>query len=111
MKGLQNKSCVARISKFELSDLEKLCLIKEYESYPVSSGRTQYLRFLNDEKLTYMQAVHAKCAECCCGYADGRRDCGVPTCPLYQFMPYKEQAEHEIHDYPNNQSPQTEGVA
>ena len=111
MNDLQNKSCGAGMPKIGLPQEEKQRLAKEYESYPVSSGRTQYLRFLNDEKLTYMQAVHAKCAECCCGYADGRRDCGVPTCPLYQFMPYKEQAEHEIHDYPNNQSPQTEGVA
>lgn len=90
MKDLQNKTCVPGKSKFDLPAAEKQRLIKEYAGYPVSSGRTQYLRYLQGEKLTYMQAVHAKCAECCCGYADGRVDCGVSTCPIYQFMPYRE---------------------
>lgn len=89
MKDLLNKSCVAKKPGIELPEEEKQRLVKEYENYPTSSGRTQYLRFLNGEDLTYREAVLAKCAECCCGYADGRYDCGIPTCPLYQFMPYK----------------------
>ena len=93
MNALLKKSEVAAMPKFGLTDAEKNRLIKEYKDYPVSSGRTQYLRFLRDEKLTYMEGVLAKCAECCCGYVDGRQDCGVPTCPLYQFMPYKGQGE------------------
>lgn len=96
MKDLQNKSSVAGSPKFDLTETEKVRLIKEYESNPVSSGRTQYLRFLHGEKLTYMEAVHAKCAECCGGYADGRQDCGIPACPLYQFMPYKGKFDQEI---------------
>jgi hypothetical protein len=98
MKDLQKKSCGAGRSNFALTQTEKTRLIKEYESYPVSSGRTQYLRYLHGEKLTYMEAVHAKCAECCGGYVDGRYDCEIPTCPLYQFMPYKGQLDHEIQE-------------
>jgi len=93
MTDLQNKFDVATKPKFELSDAERQRLIKEYESYPVSSGRTQYLRYLRGEKLTYMEGVLARCAECNCGYVDGRYDCGVPKCPLYQFMPYKGKEE------------------
>ena len=91
MNASRNQSVVAGRSKFALTETQKHRLMKEYEGYPVSSGRTQYLRFLQGTKLTYMEAVHAKCVECCCGYADGRQDCGVPTCPLYGFMPYREQ--------------------
>ncbi|MCC8194794.1 MAG: hypothetical protein LIP28_09145 [Deltaproteobacteria bacterium] len=84
--------------KFTLIESEKAHLRKEYESNPVSSGRTQYLRYLNGEKLTHKEAVHAKCAECCGGYADGRQDCGIPACPLYQFMPYKGKIDHISED-------------
>jgi len=35
-----------------------------------------------------MQAMEAKCFECCNGYIDGRIDCKVTSCPLYPWMPY-----------------------
>ena len=89
MTDLQNKSCVAGKPKIELSEEKKNRLIKEYESNPTSSGRTQYLRYLHGQKLTYREAVLAKCAECNCGYIDGRYDCEIPGCSLYPFMPYK----------------------
>ena len=88
MLSTQNKSDVATGSNFDLSEAQKHKLIKQYESYPTSSGRTQYLRFLRGEKLTYREGILAKCAECNCGYVDGQYDCGVLTCPLHQFMPY-----------------------
>jgi hypothetical protein len=58
-------------------------------SWPKSSGKTQYLRYLKGEKLTYREALLAKCAECCGGYVDGRIDCKIKHCPTYQSMPYK----------------------
>lgn len=91
MKDSHNKSKVTGMPKIELSAEDKTRLVKQYEDCPTSSGRTQYLRYLRDEKLTYMEAVLAKCAECNLGYADGRYDCGIPACPLYQFMPYIEK--------------------
>lgn len=94
MNDLHNNSKVAGRSKFELSEADRSRLVKQYEESPTSSGRTQYLRYLRGEKLTYMEAVLAKCAECNCGYIYGRNGCGIPACPLYQFMPYKEPIEN-----------------
>ena len=31
------------------------------------------------------KAIRAKCAECMAFYADGHKDCGIPTCPLYAW--------------------------
>lgn len=68
--------------KKDLEYYEKEC--------PVSSGRTQYIRYLKGEELTYREALLAKCAECNSGYVDGRNDCKASKCSLYPFMPYKE---------------------
>ena len=43
--------------------------------------------------LTPLEAIQAKCAECCCDYADGRVDCGVQSCPLHNRMPYRDQED------------------
>ena len=94
MKDLQKKSGVARRSKIGLIETEKTLLTEQCKNWPTSSGKTQYLRYLQGVKLTHMEAVLAKCAECCCGYVDGRYDCEIPACPLYQFMPYTGQHEH-----------------
>lgn len=62
---------------------------KDIENSPISSGRTNMLKFINGKNLTYKQAVLAKCFECCNGYIDTRQDCQIADCPLYGFMPYK----------------------
>lgn len=56
-----------------------------------STGKTQYGRYIAGERLTQRQAILAKCFECTNGFADGRRDCLVMTCPLHPFMPYREK--------------------
>ncbi len=67
-------------------------IIKAYENSVIrSSGKTYYLRYLKDEKLTYLESILAKCAECTAGYADGRSDCENPTCHLHTFMPYRKE--------------------
>lgn len=43
------------------------------------------------KKATIGNAVKAKCHECCGYWADGKHDCGITTCPLYSWMPYKAQ--------------------
>jgi hypothetical protein len=40
-------------------------------------------------KLTATVAIRAKCAECTAKFVDGKFDCEVPKCPLYEWMPYK----------------------
>ena len=58
-----------------------------------SQGRTQYVRYLRGERLTQRQAILAKCFECGGYYADGRKDCEMPDCALYPYMPYKGKDE------------------
>jgi len=41
------------------------------------------------ESLTRKEAILAQCYTCMGGYSDGRVDCLVSTCPLYQYMPYR----------------------
>ena len=95
MKEPQTKSNVARRSNFDLTEEEKTLLTKQCKSWPTSSGKTQYMRYLQGAKLTHMEMCLAKCAECCGGYVDGRYDCEVAICPLYQFMPYKGKYDKE----------------
>ena len=53
-------------------------------------GRQALKKHNEGKKLTYKQAVLAKCYECMCGFVDGRLDCRIPDCPLHPYMPYKE---------------------
>lgn len=41
------------------------------------------------KRLTQRQAIYAKCFDCMGGYTDGKMDCLIPSCSLYQWMPYK----------------------
>ncbi len=91
MKDPQNKSCTAGMAKIELPEDERCRLVKQCEKDPTSSGRTQYLRYLRGEKLTYREALLAKCYDCDGGHSDGRYDCEVLSCPLRMFMPYKDK--------------------
>ncbi len=59
------------------------------EGWTDSRGKRLYLKQLRGGRLTRGETVIAKCAECCGGYVDGRRDCGVTLCPLYPWMPYR----------------------
>ena len=65
-------------------------LLSAVSAWPASSGRDRYAEFLRGASLGRAAAMLAKCAECCHGYADGRRDCRMPACPLYPWMPYRE---------------------
>jgi len=35
------------------------------------------------------EAIKAKCFDCTAEFYDGRRDCGIPRCPLHSRMPYR----------------------
>jgi hypothetical protein len=37
------------------------------------------------------EAMKAKCRDCMCDYTDGRKECGIRTCPLYPWTPYRKQ--------------------
>ena len=58
-----------------------------------AKGRKELKKHLEGGKLTYKEGVLAKCYHCGCGYTDGKVSCEIPHCPLYQFMPYKNEVE------------------
>lgn len=53
-------------------------------------GRNELIKHISGERLTQRQAILAKCFDCMGGYSDGKYNCGITDCPLYQFMPYRE---------------------
>ena len=52
-------------------------------------GCADLRRYREGKRLTLGETVKAMCASCCCEYIDGRVDCGIKSCPLYFFMPYR----------------------
>ena len=60
------------------------------QNSPLAIGRKDLLRHLEGARLTQRQMIHAKCYECMCGHADGRRSCKMDSCPLYPLMPFKD---------------------
>ena len=80
---------------------------KSIESSPRSTGRKELLLHVTGKPITRMQAMAAKCFECCNGYIDGQADCKVASCPLYPWMPYAKvesdsdtEIKTESTDYP-----------
>lgn len=53
-----------------------------------AKGQKELLKHLSGEKLTFKQAIYARCYDCMGMYADGKRDCNMPHCALFPFNPY-----------------------
>jgi len=53
-------------------------------------GRKELSKADRGESLTRSEAILAKCYECMGCYSDGKGDCRVDTCPLHQYMPYRD---------------------
>lgn len=53
-------------------------------------GKNELIKHLSGERLTRNQAILARCYDCTGRYADGKYSCDIPDCPLYDFMPYKD---------------------
>ncbi len=64
----------------------------EIEKSPRALGKKQLLAHMKGVKLTAKGRILAKCFECMCGYADGKRSCKEKDCSLYPLMPYKDIA-------------------
>lgn len=60
-------------------------------------GSKEYKKYIGGGKLTQRQMILAKCYDCMGGYADGKMDCGIPGCPLYPIMPYKNTPFRSLH--------------
>ena len=64
-------------------------IYEDVEKYGATAqGKKELIKYLEGGRLTRKEAMLAKCFECCLGYADGKTDCRVPSCPLYPFMPF-----------------------
>ena len=61
------------------------------EEYGVKAkGKSEFIKYLEGDRLTPRQTILAKCYECTNFYADGRMDCKISDCPSYPYMPYRE---------------------
>ncbi|PLX67812.1 MAG: hypothetical protein C0603_06735 [Denitrovibrio sp.] len=57
-----------------------------------AKGKRHLLAKLRGEKITRGEAIQANCYECCGFYADSPvQDCGITTCALHDYMPYKDK--------------------
>jgi hypothetical protein len=55
----------------------------------LAKGKREILRYFYGLKLTARQAIIAKCYDCMGYFVDGKNDCKMKYCPLYEFMPYR----------------------
>lgn len=61
---------------------------KDIVDSPQAKGKRELLKRLDGGHLTTKQAILANCFECCNGYVDGKVDCEIDNCALYEYMPY-----------------------
>lgn len=62
----------------------------------LAKGKKELQRYvLEDKVLTQRQAILAHCYDCMGGYSDGKYSCGISTCPLSPWMPYKNVPKHK----------------
>lgn len=84
-----------------MSESDKEKRIKFAKSWakkgPRLLGRQQYMNHLNGKKLTYKQAVWAKCYMCTDGW-DIEKGCSDPTCPLVPLCPYNTKSKNTSED-------------
>jgi hypothetical protein len=59
-------------------------------------GFKQLENYKDGKRLSPKQTILAKCADCCCEYADGHLDCGIQDCPCYPFMPYRDLVKYPV---------------
>ncbi len=56
-------------------------------------GKNELLKHLSGQRLTFKQAIYARCYDCMGYYADGKQDCKMPHCALFPFNPYNANRE------------------
>jgi len=67
--------------------MNKLLEIREHGVS--AQGRKEYIKHLQENPITLKEGVLAKCYDCMGYYVDGKVDCEMPDCPLYDWMPYR----------------------
>jgi hypothetical protein len=62
--------------------------------FPKAIGCGELKKHYKGKILTQRKAILAKCYDCMGCYIDGKIDCKVITCPLYRWMPYKDEVKN-----------------
>lgn len=65
-------------------------------------GQKELLKHLAGQKITFKQAIYARCYDCMGYYSDGKVDCKMPHCALYPFNPYKKNREKQTTKKPTS---------
>lgn len=70
-------------------DEDKRIIINSAEGGKGKAGKSDLLKYLHGKRLTRQASIKAKCYDC-----DGMGEtgeCGIVTCSLYPYSPYKEK--------------------
>jgi len=67
---------------------EKILNIRKHGK--TAKGQKELLKHLSGARLTFKQAIYARCYDCMGYFLDGKQDCRVPACPLYPLMAYNQ---------------------
>ncbi|MBS3784930.1 MAG: hypothetical protein KGY78_10860 [Anaerolineae bacterium] len=76
-----------RPAGWPLTQIEKNLL----EGGSVLGGRSPYHNYVKGREIGRTEAMRAKCYDCMNGFADGKQDCKVISCPLYPWQPFREE--------------------
>jgi uncharacterized protein YjdB len=56
-------------------------------------GKTHLLKHIDGGKLSRKEAMQAKCYDCMGYFIDGRADCRIKNCPMFDYRPFKDRPE------------------
>ena len=79
-----------------LNESRKLELLGYLAQQRESKGKKCLVKYINGELIARSEALLAKCADCSAYYTDGMKDCEVPGCPLYPWMPYRKNKNETL---------------
>ena len=70
------------------------------ESYGLQAvGKNNLLKHLDGGKLSRKEAMQACCYSCMGYFIDGRADCGIKNCPMFDYRPFKDRPESKKLDF------------
>lgn len=65
--------------------------LKDVKSWPKKTGKADYLKYLNGERLTRAEAIRATCYECVQG--EDTNPCMANTCPLIGYCQWNQDVD------------------
>ena len=80
---------LVRMTLYEMIDKDGLQAI----------GKANLLKHLDGGKLSRKEAMQAKCYDCMGYFIDGRADCQIKYCPMFDFRPFKDRPESKKLDF------------